>query len=90
MINIRRIKWMYDNFGMGMAIRSAAIDLVELLIFICYFLMLFIRFIYLLLKKILVLKLNFVKLEALKQKVKMNQLIDLLTGFMHIIMTLKT
>ena len=53
MINIRRIKWMYDNFGMGMAIRSAAIDLVALLIFICYFLMLFIRFIWILWMKII-------------------------------------
>ena len=51
MINIRRIKWMYANFGMGMAIRSAAIDLVALLIFICYFLMLFIRFIWMFLEK---------------------------------------
>ena len=53
MINIKRIKWMYANFGMGMAIRSAAIDFVALFIYICYCLMLFIRFIYLLLKKIL-------------------------------------
>ena len=32
MMNIERIKWMYDNYGMGMAIRSAAIDLVALFI----------------------------------------------------------
>ena len=38
MLNIGRIKWMYNNFGMGMAIKSAAIDVVALLIFICYFL----------------------------------------------------
>ena len=53
MLNIGRIKWMYENFGMGMAIRSAAIDLVALFIFICYFQMLFIRFIWMFWRKII-------------------------------------
>lgn len=53
MLNIGRIKWMYENFGMWMAIRSAAIDLVALFIFICYSLILFIRFIWILWMKII-------------------------------------
>lgn len=36
MLNITRIKWMYENFGVGMAIRSAAIDLVALLAYMGY------------------------------------------------------
>lgn len=44
MLNIGRIKWMYENFGMGMAIRSAAIDVVALLIYIGYTLTLPFRF----------------------------------------------
>ena len=36
MINAKRIKWMYDNFGVEMAIRSAAIDIVALLAFTGY------------------------------------------------------
>ena len=30
MINFRRIKWFYDNFGMVSAVKSAAIDIVAL------------------------------------------------------------
>lgn len=31
MINIRRIKWMYENFGLVAAIKSAGIDVLALL-----------------------------------------------------------
>ena len=36
MLNIRRIKWMYENFGFAAAIRSACIDIVALLGFMGY------------------------------------------------------
>ena len=36
MINAKRIKWMYDNFGVASAIRSATIDIVALLAFTGY------------------------------------------------------
>ncbi len=36
MINIERIKWMYENFGLAAAIRSACIDIVALLGFMGY------------------------------------------------------
>ena len=36
MLNITRIKWMYENFGMANAIRSAAIDIAALLLYIGY------------------------------------------------------
>ena len=36
MINIRRIRWFYENFGMASAIRSAAIDIVALLAYMGY------------------------------------------------------
>ena len=36
MINYTRIKWMYENFGMASAIRSAAIDIVALLAYTGY------------------------------------------------------
>jgi hypothetical protein len=36
MINIRRIRWFYENFGMASAVKSAAIDLVALLGFAGY------------------------------------------------------
>ena len=36
MINYTRIKWMYENFGMASAIRSAAIDIVALLAYMGY------------------------------------------------------
>ena len=36
MINIRRIVWMYDNFGIAMAVKSAAYDILALLAFIGY------------------------------------------------------
>jgi hypothetical protein len=36
MLNIERIKWMYENFGFAAAIRSACIDIVALLGFMGY------------------------------------------------------
>ena len=36
MINIRRIRWFYENFGMASAVRSAAIDIAALLLYIGY------------------------------------------------------
>ena len=36
MINIGRIRWMYENFGVASAIRSAAIDIVALLAYTGY------------------------------------------------------
>ena len=36
MLNIQRIRWIYKNFGMASAIRSAAIDIVALLAFTGY------------------------------------------------------
>lgn len=36
MINIERIKWVYENFGLAAAIRSACIDIVALLAFTGY------------------------------------------------------
>ena len=36
MINIERIKWMYENFGFAAAIKSACIDIVALLAFTGY------------------------------------------------------
>jgi hypothetical protein len=36
MINIERIKWVYENFGLEAAIKSACIDIVALLAFMGY------------------------------------------------------
>ena len=36
MLNYTRIKWMYENFGVGMAIRSAAIDIIAILAYTGY------------------------------------------------------
>ena len=36
MINIERIRWMYENFGLAAAIKSAAYDLVAILAFMGY------------------------------------------------------
>ena len=48
MINIRRIRWMYRTFGLGMAIRSAAYDIVAVLAYIGYCLTLPFQFLWLL------------------------------------------
>ncbi len=50
MLNIERIKWMYENFGFAAAIRSACIDIVALLGFMGYCLTLPFQFIGLLLR----------------------------------------
>ena len=44
MINIQRIKWIYENFGVASAVKSAAYDLHALLIFIRYCMTLPFRF----------------------------------------------
>ena len=36
MLNIQRIKWMYENFGVWMAIKSVAYDIEAILIYIGY------------------------------------------------------
>ena len=36
MINYTRIKWMYENFGMASAVRSATIDIIALLAYMGY------------------------------------------------------
>ena len=36
MINIQRIRWLYENFGLASAIKSAAYDIEAILIYIGY------------------------------------------------------
>ena len=36
MLNIRRIRWMYENFGLGSAVKSAVYDIEAILIYIGY------------------------------------------------------
>ena len=36
MINIERIRWMYENFGLAAAIKSAAYDIIALLAYMGY------------------------------------------------------
>ena len=50
MLNIRRIKWMYENFGVWTAVKSIGIDLVALLAFMGYCLTLPFQFLWLLYK----------------------------------------
>ena len=52
MLNIRRIRWMYENFGVASAIRSAAIDIVALLAYTGYCLTLPFQFILMLWRQI--------------------------------------
>ena len=52
MLNTKRIKWMYENFGVWMAIRSAAIDIVALLAFTGYCLTLPFQFFWILWRQI--------------------------------------
>ena len=52
MINIQRIRWMYDNFGLGMAIKSAAYDIVALLAYMGYCLTLPFQFFWILWRQI--------------------------------------
>lgn len=48
MINIERIKWVYENLGLEAAIKSACIDIVALLAFTGYCLTLPFQFLWLL------------------------------------------
>ena len=48
MINIERIRWTYEHFGLWSAIKSAAIDIVALLAFAGYCLTLPFQFIWIL------------------------------------------
>lgn len=52
MINYTRIKWMYEHFGVGMAVRSAVIDIVALLAFTGYCLTLPFQFFWILWRQI--------------------------------------
>ena len=52
MINIERIRWMYENFGLAAAIKSAAYDLVANLAFMGYCLTLPFQFIKLVVQNI--------------------------------------
>lgn len=52
MLNMTRIKWMYDNFGLASAIRSAAIDIAALLAFTGYCLTLPFQFLWILWRQI--------------------------------------
>lgn len=45
MLNIRRIRWAYDNFGLAGAIKSAAIDILAILLFMGYALTIPIQFV---------------------------------------------
>ena len=36
MLNTKRIKWMYENFGVWMAIKSAVYDIEAILIYMAY------------------------------------------------------
>ena len=36
MINTKRIKWMYENFGVWMAIKSTVYDIEAILIYMAY------------------------------------------------------
>ena len=46
MLNYTRIKWMYRTFGVGMAVRSAAYDLLAILAFAGYCITLPFRFLW--------------------------------------------
>ena len=45
MFNIRRIIWTYENFGLWCAIKSAAIDILAILLFMGYALTLPVQFV---------------------------------------------
>lgn len=52
MINIERIRWIYENFGLAAAIKSAAYDLVAILAFMGYCLTLPFQFVKLVVQNI--------------------------------------
>lgn len=53
MLNIKQIKWIYQHFGVVMALRSAVYDILADLAYICYCITLPIQFLWILLRKIL-------------------------------------
>ena len=52
MVNIDRIKWVYEHFGLASAVKSAAIDIVALLAFAGYCLTLPFQFFWLLYRRV--------------------------------------
>ena len=52
MLNIQRIRWFYENFGLASAVKSAAIDIVALLAFAGYCLTLPFQFFWLLYRRV--------------------------------------
>ena len=52
MLNIRRIKWMYENFGLAAAVKSACYDLIAVVGFMGYCLTLPYQFIKILVQNI--------------------------------------
>ena len=50
MVNIERIKWVYEHFGLASAVKSAAIDIVALLAFTGYCLTLPLQFLWILVR----------------------------------------
>ena len=52
MLNIRRIRWTYEHFGLAMAIKSAAIDIVAVLAYMGFCLTLPFQFILILYKRV--------------------------------------
>ena len=51
MLNITRIRWMYDHFGVASAIKSIGYDLIAILAFAGYCLTLPFRFVWILWKE---------------------------------------
>ena len=51
MLNTKRIKWMYENFGLASAIKSIGYDLIAILAFAGYCLTLPFRFVWILWKE---------------------------------------
>ena len=50
MLNIRRIEWMYENFGVAAAVKSATYDLIAVFAYMGYCLTLPFQFVWLLLR----------------------------------------
>lgn len=50
MLNIRRIKWVYENFGIAAAVKSATYDLIAVFAYMGYCLTLPFQFLWLLLR----------------------------------------
>lgn len=50
MLNIRRIEWVYENFGVAAAVKSATYDLIAVVAYMGYCLTLPFQFLWLLLR----------------------------------------